>query len=173
MPLDVKPGEPAPELVLDLVDGGQLDLAARRPRSFTMVVFYRGLHCPVCRSQLRQIQRMLDDFGELGVEVVAVSMDNERRASRAVQKWELDRLPVAYGLTEAAARRWGLFISSAIKEGEPEVFSEPALFLVRPDGTLYSGYITTNPYGRPDLPRLLKGIEWMIENDYPPRGTAT
>lgn len=173
MNLGPKPGSPVPPLVVDLAGGGQFDLAEQQPGSFTMVVFYRGLHCPVCRSQLRQIERMLSDFEALGVEVVAISMDGERRGTRAVEKWELDRLRIGYGLTEESARAWGLYISSAIADYEPERFSEPGLFLVRPDGTSYAGMVATNPFSRPDLGRLLKGIQWMIENDYPARGTAT
>ncbi len=45
----VRPGEHAPELAL--ASGGTFSLAERRPDRFTMVVFNRGLHCPVCQVQ--------------------------------------------------------------------------------------------------------------------------
>ena len=53
----VKPQERAPKLVVDLVGGGSWDLAAQQPEEFTLIVFYRGHHCPVCRAQLSEINR--------------------------------------------------------------------------------------------------------------------
>src|SRR5262245_51907962 len=45
----VRPGQPAPELIVDLLSGGSYDLAGQQTAAFTMVVFFRGLHCPVCQ----------------------------------------------------------------------------------------------------------------------------
>src|SRR5438270_445963 len=55
----VRPGEPAPDLGVELVAGGRFTLADRAPECFTMVVFFRGLHCPVCHAQLRELDRRL------------------------------------------------------------------------------------------------------------------
>lgn len=44
------PRKPVPPLSVPLVGGGHFDLASEGPKNFTMVVFYRGLHCPVCRA---------------------------------------------------------------------------------------------------------------------------
>ena len=42
------PNEQAPVLSLPLVGGGVWTLAEQKPKNFTMVIFYRGLHCPLC-----------------------------------------------------------------------------------------------------------------------------
>lgn len=169
MPTPV-PGSPAPDLNVDLVGNGSFKLADATPDAFTMVVFYRGLHCPVCKSYLKELDGLLDEYRELGVEVVAVSTDPEERATKSVNEWELDELKVGYGLSEDDARRWGLYISSAIKDGEPDTFAEPGLFLVRPDNTLYYAAINSMPWGRPDLSELPKAIRFIQEKDYPARG---
>lgn len=39
--------------------GRRLRLAERRPERVTMVVFFRGLHCPVCRAQLAELDGRL------------------------------------------------------------------------------------------------------------------
>jgi hypothetical protein len=45
----LKPRKPVPALDFDTVGGDRWSLAAQKPQNFTMIVFYRGLHCPVCR----------------------------------------------------------------------------------------------------------------------------
>jgi peroxiredoxin len=48
----IKPGTPAPALDLPLIGGGRFRLADQQPGAFTLVVFYRGCHCPICRPYL-------------------------------------------------------------------------------------------------------------------------
>jgi len=115
---------------------------------------------------------MLDDFEQRGIQVVAISSNARELAERTVAEWELDGLTVGYGLSLEDAERWGLFISSALRETEPSHFTEPALFVVRPDGTLYASIVQTMPFSRPPMRSLLKTLEWVIENDYPARGES-
>jgi peroxiredoxin len=41
------PRQKVPALSVPLVGGGTWSLADQSPENFTMVVFYRGLHCPI------------------------------------------------------------------------------------------------------------------------------
>ena len=113
---------------------------------------------------------MMDEFEAVGVRIVVVSSNDRETAERTVEEWHLDRLPVGYGLPAADARGWGLYFSAAMKETEPERFTEPGLFLVRRDGTLYFSVVQTMPFGRPPAAQLLSTISWIAENDYPARG---
>ncbi|WP_164114612.1 peroxiredoxin-like family protein [Sphingorhabdus sp. Alg239-R122] len=164
------PGTPVPDLKIPLVGGGAFDLSQSKPENFTLLLFYRGLHCPVCKGQLRDLQNNLDALAERGVNAVAISMDNEERATKAQQDWGVDRLAIGHSLSEVEARSFGLFLSNGINDNEPELFSEPGLFLVRPDGTLYFGSIQTMPFTRPSLKELMMGIDYALEHDYPARG---
>lgn len=168
----VVPRTTAPELSFELTDGGAWRLADRHPRAFTMVVFYRGLHCPVCKAQLREIDRRLGELAERGVEVVAVSGDNRERAEQTVREWELEHLAVGFGLVLEDLRAWGLFVSERVADHEPEHFGEPGLFLISPDGTVYYEAITSMPWGRPRLDDIIGGIDFVLEQDYPARGEA-
>ncbi len=169
----VLPRQPAPSLRVPLVGGGTYDLSEQKPRLFSLVLFYRGLHCPQCRKQLAEYDRRLDELRDAGIDaVVAVSGDDLDRASRTVREWELERLAVGHGLSEADMRAWGLFVSKGVKEPEPELFSEPGLFLVRPDGTVYSAHVQSTPFARPHLDNLLSAVRFVEENDYPARGEA-
>lgn len=169
----IKPQTPAPPLDLPLVGGGRWRLEDQRPDAFTLVVFYRGLHCPICRGYLKQLDTMLDEFAAAGVtSVVAVSTDDRDRAERTVESWQLSRLAVAYGQRIDSARRWGLFVSKGMKDGEPERFAEPGLFVIRPDTTVYAGVINTMPFARPRLDDVLAAVRYVREHDYPARGEA-
>jgi hypothetical protein len=50
------------------------------------------------------------------------------------------------------------------------VFNEPALFLIRPDGTISYASLLSMPVGRPRLDDLLGGIDYWSAHDYPARG---
>jgi peroxiredoxin len=164
------PGQPAPALELDLIIGMRWVLADQSPEAFTMVVAYRGLHCPICAKYLKGLRAHYDAWLAAGVEVIHVSMDEHAAASKAHDDWGLEPVPMGYGLTEAQARDWGLYLSDG-REGEPEVFSEPGLFLVRPDGTLFLAETSSAPFARPDLEMLRSKIGFVVEKGYPPRGT--
>lgn len=165
-----RPGMRAPELSLPLVRGGAWDLSEQRPRAFTMVVFYRGAHCPACRGQLTGIERRVDAFEDAGVEPIAVSADERGTAEDTRGEWGLERLPVAYGLDVAAMRRWGLFVSRALNDHEPPFFCEPGLFLVDARSRVYYASILNMPFGRPDPDELLNGIRYVLQTSYPARG---
>src|ERR671914_748541 len=130
-------------------DGGEFRLADSAPRLFTMLVFNRGLHCPVCRAQLSELDRRFDELAEKGIDVVSISGESEQRASQMRDEWKIDKVPLAYGLSEAQMREWGLFVSRGITADAPAVFNEPALFLISPDGSVYYESILSIPAEAP------------------------
>lgn len=168
----VLPGSQAPALELAVVGGGTFRLADRHPGLFTMLVFNRGLHCPVCRAQLSELDRRFDELAEKGIDVVSISGENQERATRMRDEWQIRRVPLAHALSEAQMRAWGLFVSRGINDDEPAVFNEPALLLISADGTVYYESILSMPVGRPRLDDLLGGIDYWTAHDYPARGGA-
>ena len=98
-------------------------------------------------------------------------MNGKDLAEKAVSEWDLGRIRVAYGLTVEDAENWGLWISKAFKDVEADIFTEPGLFWVRPDGKLYLADISNMPWARPDLKMLLSKVGYALENNYPARGT--
>jgi peroxiredoxin len=167
----LKPRQPVPVLDIPLVGGGRWVLAEQHPERFSVVVFYRGYHCAMCRAQLTELDGFIDKFAEVGVQsVVAVSGDDAERAGRAVEEWGLGRLQVGYGQSLQSMRDWGLYISKAIKEGQPNEFGEPGVFIIRPDRTLYAAILTSMPFLRPHVDEVVEVIRWVNENDYPARG---
>ncbi|MGI9184812.1 MAG: peroxiredoxin-like family protein [Solirubrobacteraceae bacterium] len=168
----VRPGTQVPALELPMVGGDTFRLADRTPGLFTMLVFNRGLHCPVCQAQLAELERRFDELAEKGIDVVSISGETRERATQMHDEWHIDKLPLVYGLGEAQMREWGLFVSRGVNDDEPAVFNEPALFLIATDGTVYYESLLSMPVGRPRLDDLLGGIDFWTANHYPARGTA-
>ena len=171
MSMKLTPESQAPGLSLPLVGGGTFDLAAEAPDNFTMVVFYRGHHCPVCKGYLQKLDALIGKYQDAGFSVVAVSMNGGDLAAQTAADWGLQNTAIAHSLSLDDAKNWGLWISSAIKDAEADVFCEPGLFWVRPDGRIYLIDISNMPWARPDLEFLLSKVPFAVDNGYPERGT--
>lgn len=168
------PRQPVPSLEVSTI-GGPLWKLADQSTDYSLLVFYRGRHCPLCSKSLADLERKLGDFADKSVSVIAVSSDNEERAEDSKKEWNLENLTIGYGLSLDKAREWGLFISSGIGKTsigveEPALFSEPGLFLVKSDGTLFFSSVQTMPFARPHFVEVLAALDFIIERGYPARG---
>ena len=54
----------------------------------------------------------------------------------------------------------------------PALFTEPGLFLVRPDRRLYYASVLSMPFGRPTVEDMLFGLGAVLARNFPARGTA-
>ena len=170
----LKTREAVPALEVETLSGAW-SLAEQSAENFNLVVFYRGLHCPLCKVYTSELNRLVDDFAERGVSIVVVSSDSEERAQQAQADWKLDKLRMGYGLSVEQARAWGLHRSAgrgmtSIGVEEPAEFSEPAVYLIRADGTLYWASVNTMPFARPHFKEMLGALDFVMANDYPARG---
>ena len=171
------PNQPVPPLRVKTVGGPCWRLCDQKPQHFTLVLFYRGLHCPFCKDVLQAYEAHYEEFRKLGVRVLAVSADNCEQAEQAVADWDLDELTVCWGLTRDQAEAWGLYITDGSDEmlddaSVPAWFVEPALFFIKPDNTLFASAVQTMPVGQPRMQDILDGIRYAIENGVLPTGGA-
>lgn len=169
------PGQMMPELSLQLAGGGQFSLADESPENFTLLVLYRGLHCPICSRYLGDLSKRVEEFEKRGVSIIVGSSDTQERAEQAKTEWKLDNLRIAYGLDLPKARELGLYISKGIGKTssgfeEPALFSEPGLFLIRPNGELFFVTVQSMPFARPSFAELLPALDFVIARNYPGRG---
>jgi len=169
------PRKKTPDLSVELVGGGKFDLSSETADKGIVVCFYRGLHCPICATYLTELEKLTSEFAERGVTTVAVSSDAEDRAVGMAEKIGAEDLRIGYGLSLSAAKDWGLYISAGIGKTsigieEPELFSEPGLFMVTPEQTLYYGSVQTMPFVRPHFSELVKALDFAIGKNYPARG---
>ncbi len=162
------PGHPLPPITLDTLDGDTLALDAAGWRA---IVVYRGAHCPLCKKYLTSLEGMKQSFADAGVALVAISADSAERARPFIDETGFS-MPVGVGLGLDDMRRLGLFISDPRSPEEaPAPFAEPALFVVRPDRRLQILERANAPFVRPDMQGVLAGLSFVMDNDYPIRGT--
>jgi peroxiredoxin len=169
------PRLPVPELRVPTLAHGDYLVTREAPQNFSLVVFYRGLHCPICLKYLLELARLQPEFDKREVKVIAISSDTRERAQAQADKLKSPDLRIGFDLPLAVARAWGLFISTSrgqtsIGIEEPALFSEPGVFILRPDGTLYYGAVQTMPFARPHFDELLAAIDFALAKNYPARG---
>ncbi len=169
------PRQPVPALNVPTLAHGDFKLAEDAATNFTLVVFYRGLHCPICLKYLLELGRLQPEFEKRGVKIVALSSDGRERAQAMADKLNAPDLRMGYDLALGNAREWGLYVSTSrgvtsIGIEEPALFSEPGVFIVRPDGTLYYGAVQTMPFARPHFDELLAALDFALAKNYPARG---
>lgn len=165
-----KIGTSFPALSLPTLSDNALTLGRPPQGQWQMLVIYRGLHCPICKKYLAQLNDMKADFDKLNVQIVALSTDPKEKAQQFASELGLD-FEVAYGLGIDQARDLGLYISTPLDNTETDQpFAEPGLFFIRPDGGLHFSEVSSAPFCRPDLEMLKMGVGFIQDKDYPPRG---
>jgi peroxiredoxin len=169
------PRQKTPDLSLPLLGGGTFTLSEAKPERGTLICFYRGYHCPICATYLKELDRLAPDFAKRGVEVIAVSSDTEERAQMMADTVKPQHLRFAHSLPLSEARDWGLYISTgrgktSIGVEEPAMFAEPGVFLVDKAQVLYFASIQTMPFNRPRFADFIGALDFVIEKDYPARG---
>ena len=169
------PRTKAPELKVATLHHGMFDMEQESPALMTLVCFYRGLHCPVCATYLKELEKLTPSFEERGVGTIAISSDDEERTRQMADKIGADKLRFGYGLALQTARDWGLYISTSrgktsIGIQEPTLFSEPGVFLIKPDHTIYWLSVQSMPFARPNFAEMLQAIDFVVRTDYPARG---
>ena len=92
------PRQPVPALLVPTLAHGAFTLADDGAPNFTLVVFYRGLHCPICLKYLLELGRLQPEF--------------EQRCLGSAREW---------GLYISTSRG-----TTSIGIEEPALFAEPA-----------------------------------------------
>ncbi len=164
-----------PDLTVPRVGGGT-PIQLGKPQGdldWQMVVVYRGKHCPMCTSYLKELDVLKGKFADIGVDLVAVSADSEIRADEQIALIN-PTFPVGYDLSLEQMQKLGLYISHPRSDAESDrLFAEPGLFVVNDEGRIQIIDISNAPFARPDFKTLLGGINFVRNpaNNYPIRGT--
>lgn len=170
MSLKLTAGAPFPNLSWNAV--GDKRVAPATDAGWRLLVVYRGAHCPSCKSYLKTLNGMLNDFAAAHVTVYALSADPRERAEKeaAEEKW---KFLVGYDFTMDQMRTLGVYISNPRSPEETDrPFAEPAVFAINPRGNTQVIDISNVPFARPDLKNLLDGLMLVMSKDFPVRGTA-
>lgn len=153
------------------VGGGEIVVGGRKD-NWTLLVVYRGKHCPRCKKYLNILNDMRADWAEAGFDVAVVSADTleKAQADQAEFGWGFD---LGYNLSQAQMETLGLYVTEPLSPSETDRrFAEPGTYVLRPDASLIAVSISNGPAVRPELSELLDGMKFNKKNDRPARGTV-
>ena len=133
----------------------------------------------MCTEYLTKLKDHVQDLADIGIDVVAVSADSKEQLDAHLNHTDKHHLgevnfPIAYGLKEDDLLALGTYISRPRSDKETDhPFAEPALFVINEHGTVQVVDYSNNPFVRPELATLVRGLKWIRkpENNYPIRGT--
>jgi peroxiredoxin len=166
------PGMSAPSLSFPTTGGREWNVATTTPKSLDLIAVYRGLFCPYCRGFISELASHLDAFKNLGIDPIAVSVDDRAKAQQACTEWKVGDMDVGFGLSTEVIRPWNVFLTTREQSGEIQTFCEPALLLVNRDKKVFAMLLQSIPAGRPDLGNLLDGLNFLAKQGFPIRGAA-
>jgi peroxiredoxin len=153
------------------VNGGEITVGGAH-ENWTLLVVYRGKHCPRCKKYLNILNAMRGDWANAGFDVVVVSADSQEKAQadQAEFDWNFN---LGYGLTEDQMATLGVYVTEPLSPDEADGnFAEPGTFVLRSDGSQIVVAISNGPAVRPELAELLDGMIFNKKNDRPHRGTV-
>lgn len=82
----LKVGNIAPDFTLPNAFGENISLSQMLKSSNVIIKFYRGVWCPICNLDLREIQKHLPQFKALNTNILAISPQKPDDALTAKQK---------------------------------------------------------------------------------------
>jgi peroxiredoxin len=131
-----------PAISAPRVGGGTLSLPGDLAGSFGVVLFYRGSWCPYCNAQLSGFERAKDRLANLGVKVVALSVDDEATTKELIAKHKIS-FPMGYGAdARAVAAATGAYLN------EDPLHLQSTGFVLAPDGTVVNSVYSSSAIGR-------------------------
>jgi|SRR3954452_24549105 peroxiredoxin len=136
------PGDVFPSISLAQAGGETIELPSALAGDYAVVLLYRGSWCPYCNAQLRAFQRAQERLAELGVRVVALSVDDEATTQALIDRHGLT-FAVGHSADAAALHEAvGAFVS-----GEPP-YVESTGFVLDPEGRVIVSVYSSAGIGR-------------------------
>ncbi len=146
----IEPGAPAPEFTLKTADGEdftQADLSGHG----SVLVFYPFAFSPVCTDQLQLYEPLLEDLAKRDIRLYGVSCDSIWAQSAFKEKLGVSSEQLSDFEPKGAA-------SAAFGVLHPGGFSQRALVITGPDGTVRWSYEAENPGVLPGADLLAQGV---------------
>ena len=149
-------GDLFPDLTIDLVGGGTLAIPRDLAGSYAVVLFYRGSWCPYCGAQLAAFSRARERFAEVGIKIVALSVDDGPTSEALVDKLRLS-FPVGFGAhATAVAAATGAYLAKGA------AYLQSTGFVLGQSGRILTAVYSSGAIGRlvpDDVAGFVKYVE--------------
>jgi len=135
-------GDVFPSLTFARAGGGEIHLPVDLAGGFGVILFHRGSWCPYCNAQLAAFARAEAKLAELGIKVVALSVDDEPTSAAFVEKHGLP-FPVGHS---ADADRVAAALGSYTHD-DPKYLQSTG-FVLDPDSRILVAVYSSDAIGR-------------------------
>ena len=146
----IEPGRPAPDFTLQTAQGEDFTLQELKGQG-TVLVFYPFAFSPVCTDQLQLYEPLLEDLGRRRLRLYGVSCDSPWSQSAFKEKLGVSTEQLSDFEPKGAA-------SAAFGVLHPGGFSQRALVITGPDGTVRWSYEADSPGELPGPDLLAQGV---------------
>src|SRR5689334_548592 len=103
----VKAGSEMPQVSLPRAGGGVVKIGGST--GWQVVIVYRGRHCPICRTYLKTLDGLLEQFNSADAEVIAISGGDPKEKAESEVNEENWHFPVGYDLRPNQMLQLGLY----------------------------------------------------------------
>ena len=135
-------GEVFPNLTIAAVGGGSITLPHDFAGSYGVVLLYRGSWCPYCKAQISAFSRARDALAELGINVIALSVDDEVTSAAFVKTYGIP-FPVGHSADiDRIADATGAYTNE-----NPRYFQSTG-FVLDPQGRVMTAVYSSSAIGR-------------------------
>jgi peroxiredoxin len=150
-------GERFPDLSVHTVGGNQLNLPRDVEGSYAVILFYRGAWCPYCKAQLAAFARARASLQSIGVEIVAISVDDETASAVLVEKLRLN-FQVGFGVkADEVSELTGAYVA------EDAAYLQSTGFVLDKRGRILTAVYSSGAIGRL-VPEDVAGFVRYIES---------
>jgi peroxiredoxin len=138
----LEPGDRFPAIPVAVAGDEAIVLPDALAGRFGVVLLFRGKWCPYCNAQLRAFQRAQERLAELGIRVVALSVDDEPTTRTLIGEHGLT-FPVGHSADAASLHdSLGAFLNA-----QP-AYLQSTGFVLDPDGRVIVSVYSSGAIGR-------------------------
>ncbi len=141
-----------PNMTVNLIGGGVINLPADMDGKYNVVLFYRGHWWPYCRRQLVGFENEKNTFEDLNIKVFAASVDPEDKAQEVANDVSF---PVGFGAGEEHRNLLGSWWE------ERRGLIQPSEFIIDSNGKVVTSSYSSGPIGRIDAQDVIKMINFL------------
>jgi len=152
-------GDRFPDLSIRTVGGGEMTLPGDVEGFYSVILFYRGAWCPYCNAQLAAFARARASLQSIGVEVVALSVDDEAVSAALADKLRLN-FPIGFGAkADEISAATGAFVT------EGATYLQSTGFVLDKSGRILTAVYSSGAIGRLVPDDVVGFVQYLQNHD--------
>lgn len=133
---------------------GEIEEYSFKGEGTTVLAFFPGAFTPPCREEMCSFRDQMNEFNDLGAEVVGISVDTPFALQEFADQNDLN-FRLASDTSKEISEKYG--VKTVFPDTGHEI-AERAVFLVK-DGEVVYRQVMDDPHNLPDMKKLKQEIE--------------